>query len=104
MKVRSGKGKKTVVDVYIISIGCFDEARKIVAKFRDGGLRVDLDLLDRGLRKNLDYASKSGVPYVVFVGKKEVEAKKVKLKDMTTGDEDLMAVNECFKFLKERFS
>jgi len=100
--LKNEKKKKTVVDVYVISIGCFDEAREIVSKFRDGGLRVDLDLLDRGIGKNLDYASKSGVPYVVFVGKKELESKKVKLKNMMTGEESLMAVNECFKFLKDK--
>lgn len=94
-----GKGRKTVVDVFVVSIGCADEARKIVQKFRDGGLKVDIDLLERGVSKNLDYASKAGIKYVVLVGKKELEAKKVKLKNMASGDEKMMTVNECFKFL-----
>ena len=103
LKVKSGKEKevrkKTVVEVYVISIGCFEEAREIVKKFRNGGLRTDIDILDRGISKNLDYASKAEIKYVVFVGKKELESKKVKLKDMESGKEKLMTVNECFKFL-----
>jgi histidyl-tRNA synthetase len=103
LKIKSEKeektGKKSVVDVYVISIGCLDEAREIVKKFRNGGLRTDIDLLDRGISKNLDYASKAGIKYVVFVGKKELESKKIKLKDMETGKENFMTVNECFKFL-----
>ncbi len=103
LKIRSEKEKetrkKTVVDIYVISIGCFDEARKIVKEFREGDLKTDMDLLDRGVSKNLDYASKAGIKYVVIVGKKEMEEKKVKLKDMVSGEEKLMTVNECFKFL-----
>jgi len=91
----------TVVDVYVISIGCFDEAREIVEKFRGGGIKTDIDLLQRGIGKNLNYASKAGINYVVFVGKKELAEKKVKLKNMVTGEEKLMTVNECFKFLNE---
>ncbi|MDP3916667.1 MAG: histidine--tRNA ligase [Nanoarchaeota archaeon] len=97
--LKERKGRKTVVDIYVVSVGCFDEARKIVSRFRDGGLNADIDLLDRGISKNLDYASKSGIKYVLFVGKKELEAKKVKLKNMESGEEKVMTVNECFKFL-----
>jgi histidyl-tRNA synthetase len=98
------KKRNSIVDVYVISIGCFDEARRIVEQFRNGGLKVDLDLLDRGLGKNMNYASKAGIPYVVFVGKKELDAKKIKLKDMLNGEEKLMGVNECFKFLNEKIN
>ena len=99
IKNEGKRSKKTVVDVYVVSIGCSEEARKIVQKFRDGDLNVDMDLLERGVSKNLDYASKAGIKYVVLVGKKEMEAKKVKVKDMASGTEKMITVNECFKFL-----
>ena len=99
IKNEGKESKKTVVDVYVVSIGCSDEARGIVQKFRDGKLNVDIDLLERGVSKNLDYASKAGIKYVVLVGKKELEAKKVKLKNMISGEEKMLTVNECFKFL-----
>ncbi|MBT3865586.1 histidine--tRNA ligase [Candidatus Woesearchaeota archaeon] len=99
IKNEGKESKKTVVDIYVVSIGCSDESRKIVQKFRSGKLKVDIDLLERGVSKNLDYASKAGIKYVVFVGKKELEAKKVKLKNMVSGDEKMLTVNECFKFL-----
>ncbi len=91
--------KKTVVDVYVVSIGCSEEARKIVQKFREGDLNVDFDLLERGVSKNLDYASKVGIKYVVLVGKKELESKKVTLKNMISGEEQMLTTNECFKLL-----
>jgi histidyl-tRNA synthetase len=96
--------RKSIVDIYVISIGCFDEARRIVEQFREGGLKADLDLLDRGIGKNMNYASKAGIPYVIFVGKEELAAKKVKLKDMSNGEERLLGVNECFKILNEKLN
>ena len=91
--------KKTVVDTYVVSIGCSEEARNIVQKFREGNLKVDFDLLERGVSKNLDFASKAGIKYVVIVGKKELEAKKITLKNMFSGEEQMMTINDCFKLL-----
>ncbi|MBT5215951.1 histidyl-tRNA synthetase [Candidatus Woesearchaeota archaeon] len=91
--------KKTVVDTYVVSIGCSEETRKIVQKFREGDLKVDFDLLERGVSKNLDFASKAGIKYVVLVGKKELEAKKITLKNMFSGEEQMLTINECFKLL-----
>tara|TARA_Y100000310_G_C20651244_1_gene799563 strand:- start:603 stop:1910 length:1308 start_codon:yes stop_codon:yes gene_type:complete len=96
--------KKTVADIYVISIGCSVETREIISKFRSSGLKTDYDMLDRGVSKNLEYASKAGIKYVVIVGKKELAAKKIKLKDMGSGDETMMTINECFKLMVEKFS
>jgi len=101
LKMKNKKERKTVVDVYVVSIGCFKEAYEIVKKMRFGGLNVDMDLLGRNISNNLEYANKAGIKYVVFVGKKELELKKVKLRDMETGDEKLLTLNECFKLLEK---
>ena len=62
-------------------------------------MKVDFDLLERGVSKNLDFASKAGIKYVVIVGKKELEAKKITLKNMFSGEEQMMTINDCFKLL-----
>ncbi len=93
--------RPTVVDVYVIGINCFDQTRQLVTKLRAGGLKVDTDLLDRGLGKNMNYASKAGIPYVVLLGEQEINQKKVRLKNMETGDEQLLTENECFTLLEK---
>jgi len=40
------------------------------------------------------------IPYVVFIGKKELSEKKFKLRDMKTGKEKLLNINQIIKFLK----
>lgn len=93
--------RQTVTDVYIVSIGCFDEAYAVVQECRANNINADIDLLDRGLSKNLEYASKAGIPYVLFIGKQEVAQKKVKLRNMTTGKEQLLSIKECVSALKK---
>ena len=37
------------------------------------------------MRKQLDYANKKGVPYVILLGDEEIQEEKLTLKDMRTG-------------------
>ena len=91
------KGKKSVVELYVIPITCFTEAYGIVQELRDKGINVDIDLNERNISKNLDYANKLDIPYVLFVGKEELKKKKVKLRDMKTGKEQFLSVRDVAK-------
>lgn len=50
--------------------------------------------------KALDYADKLNIPYIVFIGQKEVKAKKVTLRNMKTGKEKLIAIKNIRNYLK----
>lgn len=91
--------KKTVVDVYLIPIGTEKKALEILTKFRKEGINADMDFMSRNIGKNLEYANSLGIPFVVFVGEKELKAKKVKIRDMKTGKEKLLGVKEVVKTL-----
>lgn len=92
--------KKTVTDVFVIPVGVTKEALEITQVLRQNNIKTDVDLLSRGPSKNLEYASSLGVPYTLFIGKKELEQGKVKLRDMRTGKEDLLTVAEVCDRLK----
>jgi histidyl-tRNA synthetase len=95
-----GEGAKTVSRALVIPIGeTFGEALKITRKIRDSGVPCEIDLMERGISKNLGYANSLGIPYVVFVGEKELSEKKVKLRDMKTGDEETLPAGEVAKRL-----
>jgi histidyl-tRNA synthetase len=63
-------------------------------------LKVDLDLLNRGPSKNLQYANSLGIPFVVFIGEEELKQNKTKLRNMKSGEEKLVAIQECLRILK----
>ena len=94
LKERKTATAKTVTRVLVIPIATLKEAIKLVKEFRTEGIRAEIDLMGRGISANLDYANSLGIPYVVFLGKKELEAGKVKLRDMKSGKEKMLEAKE----------
>lgn len=91
---------KTKTKVYVVPIKIVDKAIEIVEKIRCAGVNADIDLSGRDLRKNLEYASKMEIPYVLFVGERELKEGKVKLRNMQTGSEDLLKIEYAIENLQ----
>jgi histidyl-tRNA synthetase len=49
----------------------------------------------------MNYANSLEIPNVVIVGEKELEKKSVKLKNMVTGEEKLVKIDELAETLKD---
>lgn len=94
------KPKKTVVKVYVIPIKTLNEPLKLIKQLRLNGINCDIDLNEKGISKNLEYANKYEIPYVVFIGAEEVKQNKIKLRNMITGEEILMSEQELIKKIK----
>ncbi len=67
------------------------------ATMRAAGLNVDVYCLDKGMKPKMKFANRSGIPYVALVGDSEAEAGKIMLKDMTTGEQELLTAAEAAK-------
>lgn len=98
---KNNTGRKTVADVFIIPINTFKDSLKIAEELRNENVNVDIDLAGKGPSKNLKYANTLGIPYVLFIGKEELKNDKVKLKDMTSGKEQMMNAEELVLFLQK---
>jgi len=86
--------------IYIIPIKTIKESLKIAEKLRNSGIETDIDIMDRGISKNLDYADKLKIPFTLIIGNKELKVKKVNLRDMKSGKEKLLKIEEVLKLLK----
>ena len=86
--------------MFVIPISSAEEALKIAKKLRDNNIKVDIDLNNRNVSKNLNYANKKEIPYVLFIGEEELKKKKVKLRNMKTGKEELLTLDETIKRIK----
>lgn len=100
LKKKKGVGKRTLVKVLVIPIKMEKEALKVVKKLREADIPSDIDLVGRGVSKNLEYAASLGIPYVVFVGERELKEGKVKLRNMESGNESLLTEKELINKLK----
>jgi len=71
-----------------------------VQQLRENGINVDFDLNGRGVSKNLQYANSLGIPYVIIIGETELKVNKVLLRDMRSGDQELLTLSQVVKKLK----
>ncbi len=100
LEKRAGEGR-TVSRVLVIPIGdTFEKALPVAGKIREGGIPCEIDLMGRGISKNLSYANSLGIPYVILLGEKELKKNKVKLRDMKSGREEMLPAGELMKRLK----
>ena len=93
LKTRVKDVKKTVTKYFIIPIKTLKESLIVAKKLRDKEINTDIDLMDRGISKNLDYANSLGIPFVIIIGPEELKQKKVKVRDMKSGKETFVSVD-----------
>ena len=99
-EVLKTESKKSVTEVFITPIGVLKEAIEIAQVLRMNGIKTDIDMMNRGPSKNLDFAGSLEIPHVILIGKKELSEGKVKLRDMRSGKEELMTVAEVIAKLE----
>ena len=100
LKVDKKEIKKTVTEIYIVPINTLKESLDIAEKLRKEDINVDVAFDKKNIGKSLEYADKMEIPYVLIIGEDELEKNKVKLKDMKSGKEKLLSVNDVIKKLK----
>jgi histidyl-tRNA synthetase len=76
------------------------KAFEIVAELRRSGISADVDLMRRGVGKSLKYAATVPSRYAVIVGEKELESSSVTLRDMNSGEQTLVKMEDLVKELK----
>ncbi|MFH1669442.1 MAG: histidine--tRNA ligase [Candidatus Woesearchaeota archaeon] len=96
---KEGDAVKTVTRLYVVPIQTVKECITICEQLRAFRINTDMDLSGRGVSKNLDYVNKMGIPYALFVGEDEIKQGKFKLKDMKSGEEELLSVEDVSKKL-----
>ena len=72
----------------------------IVAKVRQAGIRAELFPDTSKMKKQMGYANTKQIPFVVLAGESEMEAGKITLKDMSTGEQQLLSTEELIEKLK----
>ncbi|HSB47238.1 MAG TPA: histidine--tRNA ligase [Candidatus Bilamarchaeum sp.] len=73
----------------------YAESVRAADAFRKAGISCETDLNERNLRKQFDYANSLGIPFVAVIGEKEVASKKITLKDMKSGKEELLSLEQA---------
>ena len=97
LKNREEFSSSSPVDIYIIPMGTNIESLNLANKLRNLGIKVDIEMNNKKLKKSLDFCNKENIPYVIILGEDEITNNSFKLKDMLNKDEVLINMNELDK-------
>ncbi len=86
--------KKDTVLVCSMSEKYLDDSLKISSILRNNNISTDLYPDNPKLKKQLQYANKNDIPYVIIIGEDEVTSKLFTLKDMETGSQEKLGIDE----------
>jgi histidyl-tRNA synthetase len=91
------------LDAYIIPVNpdMICKSIEIVQQLRNQGFSADFDQMRRGIGKSLKYADSKHIEKVIIVGPKELEKNTVTLRDMETGNQDIVSIAEIGSNLKK---
>lgn len=90
------------VKLYIAPLGenAVKEAQRIVYELRKKGVSADTDHIGRALRAGMKYADKIGAQYTVVLGDNEIESGEIKVKNMKTGVQAAVQIEDLAEFLR----
>ena len=71
----------------------------LIAQVRQAGIRTELYPEAAKMKKQMSYADAKKIPYVAIVGETEMEAAKINLKNMITGEQQLVSLDELIDTL-----
>ncbi len=85
-------------DIYFATMGeaALLKAMELVKGLREFGYRAEFDLMGRGIKPQMKYANKIGAVYTMVIGDDELASGKAKLKEMESGNEIELLLNDKF--------
>ncbi len=101
LKLQDSTVVKNPAKIYLVPIGTENESLTFATQLRATGINVMMSLGKKGVSKNLAYASSLGIPYVGIIGEKESTANKITLRNMASGEEELLTVKQVVKKLQD---
>lgn len=101
--LKKAEPQKTYAKIHIAYIKDenLEYATQVANSLRSAGIYVDLDLTKRALSKQLEYANSMNIKYTAIIGNQERTANKIKLRNMTTGNEEVVDLEDAIKKLKQ---
>jgi histidyl-tRNA synthetase len=72
----------------------------IIAKARQAGIRTEIYPDSSKMKKQMQYANVKQIPYVAIVGETEMAEGKVMLKNMVTGEQNLVTPDELVTMIQ----
>lgn len=92
----------TLTKVLIVPMdeSCNAYSIKVANTLRGAGIVSEVYFGEAKVGKKLNYANKLDIPYVILIGDDEIEKQRVSLKNMKTGSQELLTIEEAIEIVK----
>lgn len=91
----------TPAKVMVLTLGDdLTYALGVATKLREAGIKTEVYIEQDKFKKKLNFANKTGVPFVAIIGEEEIRQNEVALKNMVTGEQDNLSLEELIGHLK----
>ena len=97
------KDSLQTTQIMFVNFGEKEEAIciKYLAQFRTAGIRAEIYPEAAKMKKQMGYADAKKINYVAIVGETEIESGKITLKNMITGEQQLLSVEDIISFINK---
>ncbi|MEK6924423.1 MAG: histidine--tRNA ligase [Candidatus Micrarchaeota archaeon] len=93
-------GAGTSSGVFVIPIAGEKSALRLAGELRKRGVACGVDLMERGVTRNIEYAVKQGYSYALIVGPREAAAGSATVRNLNSGEEKSLPQAEALKLLE----
>ena len=92
----------STTEVYMVVLGsALKGAQKLAMKLRNEGVNVEVDITGRKLDKQIKTAIKKKIPFMLFVGEKELSEEVYPLKDVAKEQEQKLSIERVIVEIKD---
>ena len=96
--------KPSTTQIYLIPIKALNESIELATRLRQNNICTEIDLLERSLSRNLEYANRQQIPYVVILGKRDIAENLCTLRNMRDGTEQKVFLPQIVNKICQLFS
>lgn len=93
--------KKSLTQVLVIPFDRKDMnyTLSLASKIRNAGINTDVYYQNKGMKQKMKYADRLDIPYVILIGENEILENKAMLKNMLTGEQQLLVLEDIIEQL-----
>ena len=72
----------------------------MITKMRNANISTEIYPEAAKMKKQMSYADSNNIPFVAIIGENEMNENKITLKNMLTGEQKLLSLDECIEIVK----
>ena len=77
-----------------------EKCMEIASKLRNEKINTEIYLADKKIKAKFKYADKLNIPFAIVIGDDEIAEGKVTLKNMKTGEQQTLTIEETINIIK----